>query len=149
MDHPTHPLHDHEIDWIPLREGLSFKPLHFGHDGYSLQLRLEPGTVITRHRHTGEVHAFNLAGERELIEEGVVIGPGAFVHEPAGNVDSWRAAGDTPCIVQISLKGRVEYLDEEGRVVDYSDTGTARARYLAWCAEQGHEPDPRLAVAAR
>ncbi len=74
--HPQ-PIHDTDIDWVPLREGLSFRPLHFEQDGYSLQLRLEPGTLISHHRHTGEVHAFNLCGERELIEDGVIAGPGA------------------------------------------------------------------------
>ena len=143
--HPQ-PIHDTDIDWIPLREGLSFRPLHFEQDGYSLQLRLEPGTLISHHRHTGEVHAFNLCGERELIEDGVIAGPGAYVYEPAGNVDSWRAIGSTPCIVQISLKGRVEYLDDGGEVIDYSDTNTARKRYLEWCAEKGREPDSRLVL---
>jgi len=146
VDRTSRPMHDHELDWIPLREGLSFKPLHFEHDGYSLQLKIEPGTVIQRHRHTGEVHAFNLSGERELIEDGVVVGPGAFVYEPAGNVDSWRGVGQTPCVVQISLKGRVEYLGESDEVLDFSDTETARAIYLAWCAEHGRQPDPRLAT---
>jgi 2,4'-dihydroxyacetophenone dioxygenase len=41
-----------------------------------------------------EVHALNLAGTRKLLDTGEVVGPGGYVYEPAGNVDSWMAIGD-------------------------------------------------------
>lgn len=143
---PTcYPVKAEEIDWVPLREGLSFRPLHFAADGYSLQLRLQPGTTIARHRHTGEVNAFQLSGAREIIDTGEIIGPGTFVHEPRGNNDTWRSVGDEPCIIQISVKGRVEYVDANGNVLKHTDTFTAQAAYLEWCAEHGVAPHPALA----
>jgi hypothetical protein len=143
---PTcYPVIAAQIEWVPLREGLSFRPLHFAPDGYSLQLRLEPGMTIARHRHTGEVHALTLAGKREILETGEIIGPGTFVYEPRGNSDSWRCVGDEPCIIQITVKGRVEYLDASGGVLSHTDTYTAQAAYLAWCAEHGVAPHPALA----
>lgn len=140
MSATAHPVHAPDLDWIPLREGLSFRPLRFGPDGYTLQLRVEPGTTITRHRHSGEVHALTLSGRREIIETQEVIGPGTYVYEPPGNVDSWRCVGEEPCVIHISLTGRVEYLDDEDRVVDFSDTHTARRAYLDWCARKGVTP---------
>jgi len=140
MPQTAHPVHASLADWIPLRGGISFRPLHFAADGYSLQLRVEPGTTVTRHRHTGEVHAFNLSGYRELIETGEVAGPGTYVYEPPGNVDSWRCVGDAPCIIQIVLKGRLEYLDGNENVVEYTDTHTAREIYLNWCLAKGVAP---------
>ena len=136
----ANPVSSMSLPWVPLRNGISFKPLHFAQDGYSLQLRVEPGTTIPLHRHTGEVNAYNLSGHREIVTTGEKVGPGDFVHEPAGNVDSWRCLGDEPCVVQISLKGRVEYVDDRGEVTSFTDAGTARAAYLDWCQAHGATP---------
>ena len=45
--------HTADLDWIPLSPGISFKPIVFLPDdsGYQLLLRVEPGTVVPRHRH--------------------------------------------------------------------------------------------------
>ncbi len=136
------PVDTSEIDWIPLADGLSFKPLAFfpGDTGYQLLLRLEPGTVIPRHRHTGEIHAFNLTGTRLLIDTNEEVGPGTYVYEPVGNADTWQAIGTEPCIIHLEANGRVEYLDDEDQVVRYSDATTARAAYLDWCDRTGRAP---------
>lgn len=143
------PLHPHAlptetVPWVPLRPGLSMRPLHFEADGYALQLKLEPGTVITPHRHTGITHALNLEGYREIIGSGEIIGPGDFIFEPVGNVDSWRCHGDGPCVIQLSLTGRVEYLDDSGAIVSHSDSETARDAYLDYCRSEDITPDPRI-----
>lgn len=142
--------HTAEIDWIPLRGGLSFKPIVFFPDdrGYQLLLRVEPGTVVPRHRHTGEVHAFVLSGTRRIVGIDDDIGPGTYVHEPVGNIDSWSALGDEPCIIHLEVNGRIEYIDEGGELLHYTDAGTARAAYLDWCRERGGNPHPALTAAA-
>ena len=43
---------------------------------------MQPGAIMPLHRHTGEIHAYNLAGTRTLCT-GEVIGPGDYVFEPA------------------------------------------------------------------
>lgn len=136
------PVDTTTFDWIPLGPGLSFKPLRFFRDdaGYQLLLRIDPGTVIPPHRHTGEVHAFNVAGSRRIRTTGEVIGPATYVHEPVGNEDSWEAIGDEPCVVHLEANGRVEYLDDDGNVVRHTDAATARAEYLAWCRQHDIEP---------
>jgi quercetin dioxygenase-like cupin family protein len=105
------------LPWQPLRSGFSTKILHGGGDDDTRVqlLRLEPGVVIPRHRHTGEVHAWNLAGRRKLLDTGEVIGPGGYVYEPTGNVDSWMAVGDEPLIVFVTVRGAIEYVDEHGQ----------------------------------
>lgn len=127
------------LPWIPLGPGESFKPLHFSARGRVLLLRLEPGTVVPRHRHRGEVHAFNVSGSREL-DTGEIVRPGGYVHEPIGNVDSWRAVGGEPCIVHIHSYGAMEYLDEHGNVLRSDDHLTLRAVYLRYCAGHGLTP---------
>ena len=138
--------HTAELDWIPLTDGLSFKPITFLPDdtGYQLLLRVEPGTVIPRHHHTGEIHAFVLSGARRIAGTHDVIGPGTYVYEPVDNIDTWQAIGDEPCIIHIEANGRIEYLDRDGRVTRYTDATTARAAYLDWCAAHEIEPHPAL-----
>ncbi|MBB5517598.1 2,4'-dihydroxyacetophenone dioxygenase family protein [Amphiplicatus metriothermophilus] len=137
----ANPIRTPDLPFVPIREGVSFRPIRFDADGWTLQLKVEPGTTVARHRHTGEVHALTLSGRREIIDTGEIVGPGDYVYEPPGNVDSWRCFGDEPCIVHITLTGRVEYLGENGEVLFHTDTHNQRAAYLAWCAENGVAPN--------
>jgi 2,4'-dihydroxyacetophenone dioxygenase len=135
---PTPPLlrSADALPWAPLGPGFSLKVLH-GHgddDTRALLLRLEPGTVVERHRHQGEVHALNLAGHRKLLDTGEVVGPGGYVYEPPGNVDSWMAVGDEPVIVFVTVRGAIEELDLEGRVCDRSTTASVAERYRRFLA---------------
>ena len=59
---PAQPLDTDSMPWIPTGPGKSFRPLRFAADGWSELMRLEPGSAVALHRHTGDVHAFNLAG---------------------------------------------------------------------------------------
>ena len=104
-----------------------------------LLLRLQQGCLVPSHRHTGDVHAFNLEGQRELIESGELVGPGDYVYEPAGNADSWRVVGDVPCTVFIVTRGAMEYLDEHGSVVRRDTTDTLRDTYHRYCEAEGLE----------
>ncbi|WNG39155.1 anti-sigma factor [Archangium violaceum] len=127
------------IPWVPLSPGLSFKPLRFLRNelGRIQLLRLEPGTIIPRHRHTGEVHGFNLVGQRKLLDTGELVGPGGYVYEPAGNVDSWMAVGTEPVIVHVTAYGAVEYLDERGDVVKRATCLSQFEAYRSWCQKNG------------
>jgi 2,4'-dihydroxyacetophenone dioxygenase len=141
---PTSPLQPDAMAWIETGPGESFRPLRFEEDGFSDLIRLEPGAVMPRHRHTGDTHIFNLQGSRELIQTGEIAGPGDYVYEPPGTVDSWRTAGDVPCIVHVKVVGVVEYLDANDQVAVLVDSASERAAYLAGCERQGVDPDPQL-----
>lgn len=146
--------HTADMEWIPLSTGIAFKPIVFFPDdtGYQLLLRVDPGVVVPRHRHTGDVHAFVFSGSRRICESTEVIRAGSYVHEPVGNIDWWEAIGDEPCVVHIEANGRVEYLDDAGNVIRVTDATTARAAYVDWCEQSGSATDPQLSrseVAAR
>ena len=129
------------VPWVPLSPGKAFKPLRFLRDdrGFVELLRLHPGEEIPLHRHTGEVHAFNVEGSRQLCT-GEIVGPGDYVYEPAGNVDSWMAVGDEPCIVHITSFGPMEYLDDDGNVLRRDTASSLHERYLRYCEEHGLTP---------
>ena len=64
---PTHFIASEDIPWVPEGEGKWARPLQFlGDKGFVELLRMQPGTVMPLHRHTGEVHVFQLAGQRQL-----------------------------------------------------------------------------------
>lgn len=130
------------LPWIPLGPGESFKPVCFFPEdrGRVLLLRLEPGVLVPKHRHLGEVHAVNLSGRRLLIETGQEVGPGGYVYEPEGNVDSWKAVGEEPVVVHITAFGAMEYLDERGEVLRRDTPSSLLEVYRRYCAEHGLAP---------
>jgi len=131
---PAHVLAQDGVPWVPLPSGKSFKPLRFlrGDRGFVELLRLAPGEAIPLHRHTGEVHAFNLEGSRQLCT-GEVIWPGDYVYEPTGNIDSWTAIGEVPLIVLVIVMGAVEYLDADGNVTRRYTARTLEDLYREHC----------------
>jgi 2,4'-dihydroxyacetophenone dioxygenase len=142
MNYDSQLLDTSSIPWIPLGPGESFKPLRFlsNDRGRVLLLRLDPGTIVPRHRHLGEVHGFNIAGSRKLIESGEIAGPGAYVYEPAGNVDSWMAVGDEPVIVHITSFGAMEYLGDDDQVLRRDTASSLHQIYLRYCEEHNLTP---------
>ena len=126
------------IPWVPLSAGKEFKPLRFLKEdrGFVELLRLQPGSAIPLHRHTGEVHALNLAGTRQL-DSGEIIGPGAYVYEPAGNVDSWKVVGDVPLTVLVVVMGAVEYLNDGGVVISRWTASRLFDAYHDYCTQRG------------
>lgn len=135
---PAHVLAQEGVPWVPLSAGKSFKPLRFLRDdrGFVELLRLAPGETIPLHRHTGEVHAFNLEGSRKLCT-GEVIWPGDYVYEPVGNIDWWTAVGDVPLTVLVIVMGAVEYLDAEGNVTRRYTARTLEDLYREHCVARG------------
>ena len=141
---PALPVDTDGMPWIATGPGKSFRPLRFAADGWSELMRLEPGSAVALHRHTGEVHAFNISGTREILGTGELVGPGSYVYEPAGTVDGWGAVGDEPCVVHIKVIGTIEYLDDNGQVIESVNVGTQRAAYLAWCRAHDVPPSERI-----
>jgi 2,4'-dihydroxyacetophenone dioxygenase len=102
-------------------------------------MRLSPGVRLGLHRHTGEVHALNLAGERRL-NDGRVVRAGDYIHEPAGNVDWWEATGDEELLVHVVVKGEVEYLGAHHAVLQRITAADRIDDYRRHCAAAGVQP---------
>jgi len=126
--------------WLPVKPGFDLQLLRGGSDKdtRALLLRLQPGTAIELHRHGGEVHAYNLAGYRRITQTGQIVGPGEYVYEPPGNVDSWVAVGYEPLIVFVTVRGPIEYLDARGCVLSTSTTGSITRAYADLAAGAVH-----------
>jgi len=127
---------------MPGGPGKSSKPLRFlgGGRGFVELLRLEAGTVMPLHRHTGDVHAYNLQGSRVLCT-GELIEHGQYVYEPPGNTDSWQAVGEEPLVVLVVVTGDVEYLDARQRVKLRVNAATQWEAYQQHCLAHGLSPE--------
>lgn len=126
--------------WMPEGEGKWSLPLQFLPEGGWVELmRLAPGTRLTLHRHHGEVHGLNLQGRRRL-DDGRVIGPGDYVFEPDGNVDSWEAIGDEVLVLHVVVRGDVDYVDRDGTVQRRIAAADRMTDYRAFCATRGLRP---------
>ncbi|WP_076861099.1 cupin domain-containing protein [Bradyrhizobium mercantei] len=127
--------------WNPVSPGVSSQLLGvFKDKGWISVLRLEPGSVVPLHRHTGEVHGFVLAGHRRLGPGGALVGPGEYTFEPEGNVDTWSVEGDVPLVSLFVVRGDVEYLDDS-RAVLRRETGQSKLEaYQRVCIEKGVVP---------
>lgn len=136
-----------EADWIPEGPGKWSHPLRFFADnhGWAELMRLAPGARLGLHRHTGDVHAYNLQGHRRLCS-GEAVGPGDYVHESAGNVDWWEATGASPLVLFVVVLGTVEYLGPAGDVLRRITTADRIADYLRHCREHGLAPRVPLAT---
>ena len=127
-----------DTPWIPMSPEKSWKPLRFLEDGRGFVelLRMKPGAIMPLHRHSGEIHAYNLAGTRTLCT-GEVIGPGDYVYEPPGNTDWWRVTGDVEMTALVVVIGAVAFLGPGNVVTSRADAHSQRRQYEAWCAENG------------
>jgi 2,4'-dihydroxyacetophenone dioxygenase len=128
-----------ERQWIPsATPGKSSSPLRFFADdrGFVELLRMEPGVVMPLHRHSGEIHAYNLMGTRKLCT-GELIGPGDYVYEPPGNTDWWKIVGDEPMLALVIVMGTVEFLGPGGVVTARATSSTQLADYQRHCREHG------------
>src|SRR4051812_44135968 len=63
-------LDGEEQDWVPQAEGVWFRPLilHVSQGYYVNLLRVRQAGVLSRHRHSGAVHAFTLRGSWRYLE---------------------------------------------------------------------------------
>lgn len=126
------------LPWIPaVTPGKWARPLRFlGDRGFVELLRMTPGTVMPLHRHSGEVHVYQLAGQRRL-GSGELLGPGDYVYEPTGNVDWWEAVGEDDLLALAVVMGTVEFLAPGGEVCGRADVHTQRADYVRHCRAHG------------
>jgi 2,4'-dihydroxyacetophenone dioxygenase len=132
-----------ELPWVPQEPGRWFKPLHFfTSSGTWINLvKMEPGRQIRRHVHAGgSVHAYVLQGSWRYLEHDWVATPGSYVFEPAGGVHTLEVLGEETMITLFIVNGVIQYLDDEGRVVQQDDLRSRHKLYLEHCREHGIVP---------
>jgi len=124
--------------WVPQAPGVSFSPLllNITQGYYVNMLRVRRAGILSRHRHTGPVHAFTLRGEWYYREHPWRAKAGDYVYEPPGETHTLIVPDE--CAEMITLfhvSGGYNYLDEQGQLMGVEDVFTklaaARAHWQA------------------
>lgn len=141
-------LHRGESDlpFVPYQEGVTFQLNQVDIEAgfFVVRVRGEPGRTIQRHKHTGEVFAFTLAGSWKYLEYPEINTAGSFLYEPAGSIHTlhFPDTNTETTDVWFVLHGANLNLDTEGNVQSVLDAGSALAVYRAACVDAGiREPD--------
>ena len=124
--------------WVSTTQTVSFKPLLLSaSQGYYVNLlRVRQTGVLSRHRHTGPVHAIVLRGRWYYLEHDWVAEQGSYAHEPAGETHTlYVPEGVDEMITWFHVTGGYTYVDPQGNAVGYEDVFTkidaARKHYEA------------------
>lgn len=128
-------LEDDQL-WVPVTDSVSFKPVLLSVSGgyYINLLRVRKSGVLSRHRHTGGVHAMVLKGRWYYLEHDWVAEEGSFAFEPPGETHTLFVPEDVEeMITWFHVQGGYTYVDPQGVAVGYEDVftklETARAHY--------------------
>lgn len=113
--------------WVPVTDSVSFKPLLLSVTGgyYINLLRVRQAGVLSRHRHTGGVHAIVLKGRWYYLEHDWIASEGSFAYEPPGETHTLFVPEDVEeMITWFHVQGGYTYVDPQGVAVGYEDVFT-------------------------
>lgn len=113
--------------WVPTSDSVSFKPLLLNTSaGYYVNLlRVRKSGVLSRHRHTGAVHAFVLKGRWYYLEHDWIAEEKSFAYEPPGETHTLFVPEDvTEMITLFMVHGGYTYVNPFGKAVGYEDVFT-------------------------
>lgn len=106
-----------------------------------VRTRFQPGVTIPRHKHTGPVYAFTLAGAWKYLEYPDDLNqPGSFLYEPAGSIHTLHVPDDVQGMTDavFVIHGANLNLDDDDNVWMVVDAAAIRDVYFAFCEETGH-----------
>lgn len=117
-------------EWVPQSDQVSFKPLVLNvSQGYYVNLlRVRKAGVLSRHRHTGPVHAITLRGRWRYLEHDWTACAGDYAFEPPGETHTLVVPDDVDEMVTLfHVTGGYTYVDPYGVAIDYEDVFTKLA----------------------
>lgn len=118
---------DDDSAWVPATPTVSFKPLLLcASQGYYVNLlRVRQSGVLSRHRHSGPVHAIVLKGRWHYLEHDWFAEQGSYAFEPAGETHTLVVPeGVGEMITWFHVTGGYTYVDPQGQAVGYEDVFT-------------------------
>lgn len=120
-------LEGDERDWVPQSKDVAFKPLilNVTHGYYVNILRVRASGVLSRHRHSGPVHAITLRGKWRYLEHDWVASAGDYAFEPPGETHTLVVPDDVKEMATLfHVSGAYTYVDPFGVALGYEDVFT-------------------------
>jgi quercetin dioxygenase-like cupin family protein len=127
-------LDGNEEEWVPQAPDVAFKPviLNVTAGYYVNLLRVRASGVLSRHRHSGPVHALTLRGEWRYLEHDWMAKAGDYVFEPPGETHTLVVPDHVPEMVTLfHVSGGYVYVDPTGTALGYEDVFTKLDNALA------------------
>lgn len=125
-------LTDDPALWVPLSTTSWSRPLLLNPSlGYYVHLlKVTQGGVLSRHRHSGPVHAYVLKGSWYYLEHDWKAEIGSYIFEPPGETHTLVVPEDcSEMITLFTVFGALIYVDEEGNATGYDDVFTRMELY--------------------
>ena len=130
-----------DLPFVGYQDGVKFQLVQANiASGYwVVRLRAEPGNTIQRHRHTGEVFAFTLAGAWKYLEYPEINTAGSYLYEPAGSIHTLHMPKTNTGITDVwfAIRGANLNLDDKGNVEAVIEASAVLEIYLAGCRAAG------------
>lgn len=153
---PTMPVFSNAeaLPFVKQGDGIEFKLLQINHlaGTWVSMSRIQPGTLVPTHRHSGQVIAYTLKGEWQYLEHDFIATPGSLVCEPAGSFHTLvvpqhaREAAE----VLFFMSGGLTLVDDAGEFWGLADAETELASYVGLANSQDlHIPEGAILVAGR
>lgn len=104
------------------------------------RMRAQPGVTLTRHKHTGEVFAFTLAGSWKYHEYPEINTAGSYLYEPPGSIHTLHVLESNVGVTDVwfAIRGANLYLNASDAIESMADATGALQRYLDACRATGH-----------
>src|ERR1700740_2985705 len=115
-------LDTNERAWFPQSSDVAFRPLILNvSQGYYINiLRVRDSGVLSRHRHSGPVHALTLRGKWRYLEHDWVATPGDYAFEPPGETHTLVVPDDVDEMATLfHVTGGYTYVDPYGAALGY------------------------------
>lgn len=136
---------EEDLPFAPLFDGIRVQVLHVDIEAglWVTRMRADPGVAIQKHKHTGEVFAFTIAGAWRYLEYPEINRAGSYLHEPAGSQHTLHVLADNPGVTDVwfAIRGANLNLDANGQVESVLDAGAILELYLDGCRRAGY-PTP-------
>jgi len=108
---------------------------------YAVRMQFDPGLKVATHKHSGEIHAFTLAGEWAYIEYpgSPPNRAGSYLFEPPGSTHTLKVADnvDGPTDVLFIMYGAMLHLGPGGEIVGVTDAESVLREYPQLLRAQG------------
>lgn len=122
--------------WVPQAPDVWFRPILFNvSQGYFVNLlRVRRSGILSRHRHSGPVHATVLKGKWHYLEHDWWATEGSHAFEPPGDIHTLEVPdGVEEMVTLFHVTGAYIYVDPQGNPVGVEDVfsklASAKAHY--------------------
>ena len=129
---PTEAVHlgEDDIPWVDTGTGVEIKLVQADVELglWIVRNRFVPGSVVQKHKHTGQVFGYTLSGAWKYAEYPYVNRAGSFLFEPAGSEHTLTVLDDNTELTDVWFQIYVESI---------TDAAGIYAAYMAMCESQG------------